>query len=420
MKYAVIVDPFSTGKLLAHAFRSEGLQPVAVLTQPASAHYAGASFNANDFAAVLEAHCEFPGRWAEQVRRMEPLCVVPGCESGVEFADRLCAWLGLRGNDVGLASCRRDKLLMQQQLSRAGLASIGQRQVTNAAQALDWLASGARLPVVVKPLRSAGSDNVWLCRSARELEARVGQVLSSRTLLGEANASVLVQDHIPGVEYVVDAVSCNGVPFITNACRYVKEDATGAFLYREVHVLSPDAPELRPLLAYHGDMLDALGIRFGASHAEIMLQGDSPVLIECGARLHGGVTVPQLVQRCCGRSQVEALVVSHADPDRFLREYADPPVFRRHAAVFVLANKSAGRVAGVASLTEPGVLRCEATMHLNVRVGDTVQRTVDLYTSPAWIALVADDFASIAEDIATLRQLEAANRLVLIDAQAGP
>ncbi len=418
MKHAIIVDPFSTGKLLAQAFRAQGLEPVAVLTQSASTHFAGATFNAGDFVAVLEAPCDRTAHWVEQVRHLEPKCVVPGCESGVELADWLCERLGLPGNDAEQANRRRDKLLMHQALARAGLPSIAQCQIMEVAQAHDWLAGGGRLPTVVKPLRSAGSDNVWLCRTPTELVARVAQVLSSQTLLGEANTSALVQARVPGVEYVIDAVSSGGVPFITNACRYVKDDATGAFLYREVHVLPPDAHELRPLLAYHRAMLEALGIRFGASHAEIMMHGDAPVLIECGARLHGGVTVPQLVRQCCGRSQVDALVASHADPDRFMREYADPPVFRRHAAVFVLVNRLPGRVAEVASPAQSGALRCDATMHLNVRVGDTVRQTVDLYTSPAWISLIADDRASIEHDIATLRLLEEANRLVVIDSPA--
>lgn len=416
MRRALIVDPFSTGKLLAAAFRARGIEPVAMLSQAIETHYGAASFRAEDFTRVLVPGAGAPEALTAAVRALDPCCIVPGCESGVELADRLCAEAGLFANDPQAAAGRRDKFEMQALLAAKGLRSIAQAKVADAAEGLAWLDRHGKLPVVVKPARSAGSDNVWLCRARDEVAERIEQVVAARSIIGEPNAVALVQEYVRGQEYVLDAVSHDGVPFLTNACRYVKDTAAGAFLYREVHVLPPSAPEVQPLLDYHGCMLRALGIRFGASHAELMLTDTGPVLIECGARLHGGVTIPELVRRCCGTSPVETLVASYDDPAAFLRRRNARPGFTRHAAVFVLANPRLGTVASLDGLTDLRGLRSRASVQVNVRVGETVRRTVDLYTSPAWIALEADHPGAIAEDIVTLRRLEAENRLVTLDA----
>ena len=44
-------------------------------------------------------------------------------------------------------------------------------------------------------------------------------------------------------------------------------------------------------------MLDALGIRFGPAHTEVMLTATGPVLVESGARMHGSVP-DEIVDRC--------------------------------------------------------------------------------------------------------------------------
>lgn len=418
MTAAVVVDPFSTGKLLAAAFRSRGVEPIAVLTQPIETHYSGATFVRKDFADVLVAR---PGEMdilVAAVRELQPLCVVPGCESGVELADLLCAALRLPGNDPAFAHCRRDKFHMQQQLACAGLRSVAQLLVQDPAQAVGWSRAIGRASVVVKPRRSAGSDNVWLCKSEEDLCRRIDEVLRATTILGEENRQALVQEYVEGVEYVVDAVSQHGAITVTNACRYIKESWGGAFLYREVHLLHPDSPEVGPILEYHGRVLQALGIRHGASHAEIMMTQTGPVLIECGARLHGGVTIPELVGACLGRSPVDLLVASYVDSADEFAQRARLPDTYSYGAVFVLANRREGRVESLEGVLRPRLLHCEHAAHINVCVGDWVRQTVDLYSSPGWIALQAPHPAMLARDLQELRTLEAQNRLICITSGA--
>ena len=54
----------------------------------------------------------------------EVMNVIPGCETGVELADRLCNYLGLAGNDINLTIARRNKFDMGETVRRAGIRAL--------------------------------------------------------------------------------------------------------------------------------------------------------------------------------------------------------------------------------------------------------------------------------------------------------
>lgn len=64
---------------------------------------------------------------------------------------------------------------------------------------------------MVKPVQSAGSDDVFLCRSLDEAEVAFNRILGKTNGLGLRNEAVLVQEFLVGKEYVVDQVSRDGI-----------------------------------------------------------------------------------------------------------------------------------------------------------------------------------------------------------------
>ena len=61
------------------------------------------------------------------------------------------------------------------------------------------------------------------------------------------------------------------------------------------------------MVQYTFGVLDALGIRNGAVHAELKLEARGPVLIEANCRLHGGEgTWAPMAAACVGYSAVGA------------------------------------------------------------------------------------------------------------------
>ena len=62
-------------------------------------------------------------------------------------------------------------------------------------------------------------------------------------------------------------------------------------IYDYMEWVSAEEIDYENIVEYAKQALDAIGIKFGPSHLELMLTEDSPRLIEVGARLHGEVTL---------------------------------------------------------------------------------------------------------------------------------
>lgn len=90
----------------------------------------------------------------------------------------------------------------------------------------------------------------------------------------------------------MDSISYHGAHRATCLWRYDKRPTNdAAFVYYGLRLFeTPDRAREEALAAYAHACLDALGIRSGFSHAEVMwLEGeDRPCLVEVGARPHGG------------------------------------------------------------------------------------------------------------------------------------
>ncbi|MBB2162441.1 ATP-grasp domain-containing protein [Gluconacetobacter sacchari] len=413
-KYAIIVDPYSSGSLLAPEFVRRGFDCVAVHSQPLRIPDNGGRPNGSFFFAEQYLGAQgVEALGAELLRLGQPVAVVAGTESGVILSDQLSEYLNLPGNDRMSSLARRDKFLMHEAVKMSGLASVDQCVVRTTSEALKWLGMTGHDQVVSKPRSSAGSDNVRLCRSPGELEASVDTILRSMNYVGEKNHDALLQEYIPGTEYVVDTISSNGRHLTINLCCYTKSIVNGAFLYRETRFLPPTGELAEKLIRYNDAVLDVLGIVTGPAHSEIILSGEgSPILVEVGARLHGGVTGPQVVRRCSSLDPFDVLVDAYVDNDGFRAAANEGNRFIRHATAYCFANQTEGIVTGFPSRNRLMCLASFFDFKANVSVGDKISKTVDLYSSPGWIVLCHHDAKQLASDLEEVKRLEAEGSIV--------
>ncbi|CAN0416316.1 unnamed protein product, partial [Discosporangium mesarthrocarpum] len=97
-----------------------------------------------------------------------------------------------------------------------------------------------REKAVVKPLDSAGTDDVFLVTSREEAKECFSIIDGKVNGLGSVNEGALVQEYLDGTEYVVDSVSRDGVHRVCAIWEYDKRTVNGAtFVYFGM--------ELRPL-----------------------------------------------------------------------------------------------------------------------------------------------------------------------------
>merc|ERR1712178_304479 len=77
--------------------------------------------------------------------------------------------------------------------------------------------------------------------------------------------------------------------------------------YEYARILPSTGPEQDMLIDYVWKALDALGIKHGPSHSEVIITTDGPCLVETGARMHGAKG-PKLTELATGLGTHELVV----------------------------------------------------------------------------------------------------------------
>ena len=412
-RYMVIVDPLSTGRELAPAFAARGVASIAVFTnliQPAAWVPAWIPENF-EHVLVWNGKPEGIDALASVLRRFDPIGVVPGSEIAVELADQLAARLTPeKANDPNTSIARREKWEMAQAVSAAGIPVLRQIRTSDREEAAAWIKehglTDAR--VVLKPPKSAGTDEVHVVEPGGDWRAAFDAILGRTNALNDTNEAVLVQEFADGVEYLIDLYSIAGVHGLVDVCRYTKatrldDDEQGRIgIYDRVDFLPPESPEIPGLVDYVKRVADAVGIRNGCGHAEVMLTEDGPRLLEIGARLAGGGH--QLVTRLAtGDCQVDRTVRHHLDGD-FRPDFTWVQHVR---AAFLTSN--VGGVWRNGDLFDPvDSLPTFHSKHVPYRTGDLIPQTTGLLDAFGWVVLADVDEAAIDADYAKIKELEAA------------
>ena len=314
-----IVDAYSSGALLAPAFSKQGHECVAVHSRREIPELFRSSFVPDDFVTVMDAERGAEATAAE-LAGLDVRHVLAGSEPGVELADELCEQLGLAANGIEHRAARRDKYLMGEAVRSRGLRTPAQFHSPELDELLGWARDRGRWPVVAKPLRSVASDAVAVCTTDAELGQAHGAIAGRTNVLGDVNESILVQEFVEGPEYVVDTVSYAGHHRVAAFWCYHRPPAglgVGVF-YDAIELLPYEGEHQQALFAYAVEVLEALGIRYGPAHTELIwANGEGPVLVETGARLSAGnnATISRL---CGGPCALDLVVDACLDPEGFL------------------------------------------------------------------------------------------------------
>lgn len=394
---AAVVDAYSVGKHLPAAFRKMRTDVVHVQSTPEPLPAVPppdlVPFLGNVIHTTLD-------ETIRQLKAYGTVCVVPGQETGVPLADLLSERMGLPGNGSALSRARRDKYEMIETLRGAGIRCARQRKSGNAADIVAWADSEGH-PVVVKPLSSASTDGVSICRSTEQVRAAASALLGSVDIFNQTNTEVLVQSYLHGTEYVVDVVCGAGGRHVCGVWRYEKTDVGTKRVYDRETLLAPDSEPVAELVPYLDTVLEALGIRAGAAHAEIMMTAAGPALVEIGARLNGSMD-PGFHDVCLDGNQADLLALSYVRPEEYARHHRGKTLYRKKRAALLYNAQSVqdGVVMGIdeSVLAE---LRGLDTVHLavpRVAVGNRIRPTTDLLSSPLRVYQAADSHEQLMAD----------------------
>lgn len=193
----VIVDPYSTGCLVAQEIHLRGYQLICLWTTGFSEDmktHVPLSCNHLEYYAIVEEKLTLESTKDAVAKAAGPLRVI-GCiaggEAGVDLADALSEFMGLRTNGTDVPN-RRDKKVQQELVRSAGLRSVRQAGSDKFEDVEPFLKT-EKYPVVIKPTESAGSDGVKLCQNFDEAKEHFDVLMKSQMVNGGECPAVLCQ-----------------------------------------------------------------------------------------------------------------------------------------------------------------------------------------------------------------------------------
>ncbi|MEU3005985.1 ATP-grasp domain-containing protein [Streptomyces sp. NPDC007020] len=405
----VLVDPYSEAAEYANAFRARGVESVAVLSTPAPLKSYLHGWKPEAFAATHFYDGDF-AKLVETVRSYDPVAVIPGNEHAVMLVDRLVEELTPgTGNDPALSAARRDKWPMLQAVARAGIPHLRTYAATTEEAAQEWLREcgleGEAL--VLKPRCSGGTDGVHKVEAGEDWRPPFRELLGSVNMFDLTNDSILIQEFAEGTEYVVDTYSVNGELGLVAVVRYsksVRGDRIG--VYDAEDYLHPDDPLVTVLARYTRQVAEAVGVRTGCTHTEIMQTDRGPRLIEIAARLDGGCG-QQAARLATGDSQIDRAVRHHLD-GTFTPGYSIANLTR----VVWLSAPNGGTMHNAEVLDAARELASFQKLGCRYPNGSRVPKTEDLFTTLGWVLLSTSDQHLLEQDTQQVRKIEA---MVVVD-----
>lgn len=352
------------------------------------------------------------------VRRYEPVALLTGGETGVELADQLSELLGVAGNGSEHRAARRDKHAQGELLIASGVPAARQLLVTDEEKLAAWHREiDGR--VVIKPVRSAGNDGVTFCNTPTESVAAYRAVRDMTTIFDNRNEAVVAQEYLFGTEYAVDTVSCAGRHRVTDLWEYQKISVNDVVDRTSALVLVPVEHQVHAQLSeYAFAVLDALGVRFGPAHVEVILTAEGPRLVEAGIRL-AGADLAYYARLAAGESQIEWTIDAFVHPERFLASYRRPYRLIKHVSIAFPSSPVEGLLTGYPGLDQARKLESYHNEVLFFAPGDYLPKTTDNESEPLIIGLAHPAADVVARDLLSIYYLDGPGFYDVVPAAAG-
>ncbi len=304
------------------------------------------------------------------------------------------AALGLPTHSVETIRLVQDKLAMRAVLREAGLDSTPAAVAEQEADVHAFVSKHG-LPCIVKPL--GGSGSVGVSRIDELSQIQHAFALASGTYSDLVRPGVIVESFLVGPQCSVEAFSEDGEHEILCVTQKFSDAVTFVELGHVAPAQLPEATEaaIRELIPA---VLDALGIRFGPSHTEIVLTVNGPVIIETHTRV-GGDEIPELVADVTGADLLQ-LAVSQVLGVRVLpqlRERLGRPGPAAASAIWFGAAAVEGQLSALQGLEDARRIEGVTEVEALVAEGSTVERLASSRSRIVSARATGEDAASAIE-----------------------
>ncbi len=213
-----------------------------------------------------------------------------------------CQKLGLTGISYDTAVKATDKGEMIKAFEAAGVEHPWYYIISDPAQAENVLEQ-ITYPCITKPTDNSGSRGVMLVHNRKELE----EALAYSAENGRGGG-VIVEEYMVGSEVSVELIVWKGIPHVLQV---TDKRTTGAPHFVETGHSQPSAlgeQNVARIKDLACRATQAVGLKNGPAHVEIILTEDGPKMVEMGARMGGGCITSHLVPLSTGIDMIKATI----------------------------------------------------------------------------------------------------------------
>ena len=345
----------------------------------------------------------------EELRKFDPLLVLPGSERGVGIATQLSHDLGLLGNPVENIDAMTLKDEMQNRLKECGLRYIRGKVVNSLDEAIEFYDSEGLKEVVIKPISSSCSTSVRICSNKDEMIDALEFLFSQANHYGEKNNELLIQEKISGTEYIVNTVTHKGAHRVTLVWRYNKvKTSEGAIVYDSVETVNKLSLGEAEMVEYAYSVADAMGIQYGPVHGEYMIDEDGPVLIEVNCRPCGANMPAEYLDRISGQHETDSILDSYLRPKRFFEELKKKYELYAYGTlkIFIIPKDIVAQSAPIMNIESKLKSFYGSTLMDIEQDSLFFPKTEDLHSSGGYVFMVNEDKAELEKNLNFLRKIE--------------
>jgi biotin carboxylase len=300
--------------------------------------------------------------------------------------------LGLTAHSPETVTLAHDKDAMRTWLREKGIDTTAAARIND----LDDLRAFVQqhgLPCIVKPVSSSGSAGVSKITSESELERAFERAGGS--YLGLANTGVLAEEFFDGPQFSVEAFSERGEHEVVGVTRKYS-DPVGFVELGHVSPADLPADQRQAIEAYVKRILEAIGVRNGPTHTEVVLTEQGPRLIETHVRL-GGDKIPDLtldatgvdIDDCAARQTLGEQVLPGI---RTLLAATDRPT--RASSIWFAAVDAAGTLEAVHGTDKAAAVPGVTEVSVLAKPGAKLGALADSESRPAYARALADTAAA--------------------------
>ena len=220
-------------------------------------------------------------------------CILPLDEYVVDIAAALREHLRIQGMGVTHAARFRDKLLMRIKAQESGVP-VPEFSAILPHSSVEKFIQTVPAPWILKPRAESGSVKMRKLETAKEVWSTIEE-------LGDDQSHYLIERFVPGHILHVDSIVWKGKIVFSAAHRYGK---TPFSIWRDGGVFSTRSipssdPTYAPVHKQNEDLIKALDLEHGVTHAEFIQTEDSLYFLEIAARV-GGAHIDALVDQTRG------------------------------------------------------------------------------------------------------------------------